>query len=207
MQVTDAELEAIMEVDRQSCGSKIAVRRALESVQISPPTDEEVRRAYAMTPGTVVGTTLIRGVLQNFVHLRNSPKFAEAAFGVSKHTESGTTYGKIMSALQGATLTPTEADRIAMNAKMAVTGFKTASSKRTAVAESVISRMQGVILTPDDAEEIADFAIKSAHARLRRTDLRREKMLAVMREGRGWDEKDMAELADKILKALDEVKP
>lgn len=196
MQITDEQVEAARKVFGDSFGS---LRSTIESLKIPPPTDEEVRRAYAMTPGTVVGTTLIRGVLQNFVHLRNSPKFAEAVFGVSD-----TAYGKIMSALQGATLTPTEADRIAMNAKMAVTGFKTTSSKRTAVAESVISRMQGVILTPDDAEEIADFAIKSAHARLRRTDLRREKIEERLRAH--YPKYHVETIAGEILKALDEVK-
>lgn len=75
MQVTDEQVKQFWKAYHNSNGSTMTVcaKVALESLQIAPPTEEEVRLVYAQTPGTIVGTMLMRDALRNFVNLRNNP--------------------------------------------------------------------------------------------------------------------------------------
>lgn len=112
MQMTDAQFHSLMEVYRNSCGNPYSVRHYLESIQIAEPTEQEILMAYKATDGYIVGTMYTRDLLSNFVHFRNNSSKPPA--------ESNSAYEKVMMALHGATLTPVEAERIGMNAKLAV---------------------------------------------------------------------------------------
>lgn len=196
MQVTDEQVKQALDTyNRHPSGVVESMRAALESVQISPVTDEELRQVYAMTPGTGA----LKSFIQNFINLRNSP-------------ESGEAYGKIMSALQGATLTRDEAGQIAVKLAVAsasppnpivdsASGFK---PKHYGIAcEKVMSILRGATLTPKEGFEIADFAIKASHPRLQ-DDPRRKVLREAIRDAVGLTMPD--ERLGRILDALDEVK-
>lgn len=74
MQVTDEQARAASKLYYATqAGPFPSMKVALESLQLDPPTEEEVRLVYAQTPGTIVGTMLMREALRNFVNLRNNP--------------------------------------------------------------------------------------------------------------------------------------
>lgn len=74
MQATDEQAEAILIFYQQYPGGmKESMKAALESLQIAPPTEEEIRHVYRATEGTMLGTKLIREALNNFANLRNNP--------------------------------------------------------------------------------------------------------------------------------------